>query len=337
MAKRKRLSVPDAGTIALAPAPETKSMFGATARPAPIAEVASDAATSAALQEMSQTLQSARDEGRMVLALPLDQIEAGYLTRDRTRVDDEDMASLIASMRARGQQTPLEVTEIAPGRYGLISGWRRLRALRMLHADTGEDRFAVAKALLRRPDTASEAYVAMVEENEIRADLSYFERAQIVVKSVEQGVFDTQEAALAGLFGAASRARRSKIRSFVTLVAPLGDLLAFPEALSERVGLALARALDEDPGTLKRLSVALEAAEAADPEAERAVLQKVLAARPAPKAPAAPKPAARQVPSRVAIHSELAVVSMSDGRLVLEGRKVNDALRRDLIAWLRAR
>ena len=53
--------------------------------------------------------------------------------------------------------------------YGLISGWRRLTALQALHAETGEARFATVQALVRRPETAADAYVTMVEENEIRA------------------------------------------------------------------------------------------------------------------------------------------------------------------------
>ncbi len=335
MAKRKRLSLPNADQIVRTPAPETKSVFETPGRTAPIAEVVSDAASAAALEEMSQTLHRAREEGRMVLALPLASIDENYLTRDRTRVDDEEMANLITSIRARGQQTPIEVTETGPDRYGLISGWRRVRALRLLQDETSEERFASVKALLRRPDAAADAYVSMVEENEIRADLSYFERAQIVVKSVEQGVFTTHEDALAALFGSASRARRSKIRSFVGLVDPLATLLAFPEALSERVGLRLARALSDDPDLLERLSKALSTAQVADASDERVVIQSVLAARPAPKSPT--KMVARGAASRTVIDSELAVIMRSDGRMMLEGSKVTDVLRRDLITWLKAR
>ena len=60
MAKRKRLT--PANPAFLAPAPEVKS---ALARP-PIADVASEAASAAAVEEMARSLRDARIEGRMV-------------------------------------------------------------------------------------------------------------------------------------------------------------------------------------------------------------------------------------------------------------------------------
>jgi ParB family chromosome partitioning protein len=80
------------------------------------------------------------------------------------------MDALKASLAARGQQTPIEVVELVEGRYGLISGWRRLHALRANGAKT-------VKAIITAPREVSDAYVAMIEKNEIRVDLSYFERA----------------------------------------------------------------------------------------------------------------------------------------------------------------
>ena len=53
----------------------------------------------------------------------------------------------------------------------------------------------------------------MVEENEIRADLSFFERARIVRRAVEGGVFGSEKQALQSLFSAASYAKRSKIKT----------------------------------------------------------------------------------------------------------------------------
>jgi ParB family chromosome partitioning protein len=70
-------------------------------------------------------------------------------------------------------------------------------------------------AVLRRPDTAAEAYVAMVEENEIRVGLSYYERARVAARAAEAGVFEDASAAIDVLFSTASKAKRSKIRSFV--------------------------------------------------------------------------------------------------------------------------
>jgi len=278
MAKRKRLTPPNPGYLDATPAPEAKSMFAA----APIADVAREAASSAALDEMAETLSRARTEGRMVLSLPLADIQLDYLVRDRTLVDDAEMTALMDSLRARGQQTPVDVTDLGGGRYGLISGWRRCQALARLAQETGEDRFGTVLALLRRPEDASDAYLAMVEENEIRVGLSYFERARIVAKAAENGVYASEKAALAALFASASRPKRSKIGSFLTLVAQLDGVLRFPEAIGERSGLALARALEDDPGLAARLRSALESSPPADAAAEQALIDAAL------KAPAEP-------------------------------------------------
>ena len=111
MAKRKRLT--PFGSMA-EDLPETP--FPATVRP-PIADMAGAAAATAAMEEMAATLHAAREGGRLVLSLPLDQVEAGYLVRDRIASDPEEMAALVESLRARGQQTPIEVAPLGPDRH----------------------------------------------------------------------------------------------------------------------------------------------------------------------------------------------------------------------------
>ena len=192
MAKRKRLTVPAFGGFAAPPPPEAKPALGPGLAPAPISRVTGEAAATAALREVAEELTSARTEGRLVLRIDLDRIEEGWLVRDRLGIDAEELDSLMTSLAAHGQRSPIEVAEMGEGRFGLISGWRRVTALRRLRDRTGEDRFASVLAILRRPDTAAEAYVAMVEENEIRLGLSYFERARIAAKAVEAGVFPTE-------------------------------------------------------------------------------------------------------------------------------------------------
>ena len=291
MAKRKRLT-PANPAYFDGPAPETKSMFTAP-RNAPIADVARDASASAALNELSDSLARARDEGRMVVQIPLDQIVLDHLVRDRLVVEETEMRTLMTSLRSRGQQTPIEVMPLAEGRYGLISGWRRCKALARL-AEQDRDPEPTVLALLRRPEEASEAYLAMVEENEIRVDLSYFERARIVAKAVEEGVFGMERTALQDLFRSASRAKRSKIGSFLPLVRALDGHLRFPQALSERLGLALAQALGDDAGFAATLQARLAATDLQSAEAETAVLTRALSDRQqALKGGSETKPAAR--------------------------------------------
>lgn len=363
MAKRRRLSAlpfPAPATTAAAP-PAPASL---PAKRPPIAEVAGEAAAAAALAEMAAGLERARAEGRMIQALPLAAVAADWLVRDRLEIEEEAQAALIASIRARGQQVPVEVVALADGRYGLISGWRRLAALKHLHAETGAPAFATVLALLRRPPEAADAYLAMVEENELRVGLSYYERARIVARAVEAGVYPDRGAALRGLFAAASRARRSKIGTFLTLVDALDGALRFPQAIPERLGLRLAAALAADPALGPRIRARLAAAPPADAAAELALLARlapsVRAAPPAPPEPAAdsapdpasgagpdagrgPAPAVPAVPEGDAegdadAAAGLPVVTYEPerGRITLSGPGIDAALARRLRAWLAA-
>ncbi|MEQ6250813.1 ParB N-terminal domain-containing protein [Sulfitobacter sp. HNIBRBA3233] len=297
MAKRKRL-----GPVAFSDedAPLTRLIGpaltgGATA---PISGIVQDAASAAALEELSDTLRRAREDGRMVLELPLEQIEFNHLVRDRVALDPEELDALAASLRARGQQTPIEVVALGPDRYGLISGWRRCQAL--LHLARTEGRPAQVLALLRQPQDAADAYLAMVEENEIRVGLSYYERARIVLRAVEQGVYDSDKTALQSLFANASRAKRSKIGSFTHIVRALDPVLRFPTHLPERTGLALARLLEDEPGFAMRMTQTLSEAPQPTPEDERAVIDRALAAAQAEEAPrdAGTPPAPRRSPAK---------------------------------------
>ena len=275
MAKRKRLTPAQMTYLdSETPVLETKSIGLA-----PIAQVAGEASAASALQELAGEMQRARDTGRLIQDLPESQIEAGYLVRDRMLADDDELRVLMESLAARGQQTPIEVVALEQGRFGLISGWRRLSALRRLLAETGEERFAKVQAILRRPETAADAYVAMVEENEIRVGLSYYERARVAAKAVEQGVYDSEKAALLALFSTASRAKRSKIRSFLPLYHALDAELRFANAIPERLGLGLAKVLQDDPDWSAVLRDRLRAAGPGNAAQELECLESALAAK----------------------------------------------------------
>ena len=338
MAKRKRL------TPARTPySPETETV--ADARPAaapgfsrptpPIAHVAGAASSEAALARLSDELREARDAGRMVQDLPLDAIDRDYLVRDRITSDEDEMQTLVDSLRTRGQQTPIEVVALEGDRFGLISGWRRLEALSRLQAETGEDRFGKVLALLRRPEAASDAYCAMVEENEIRVGLSYYERARITARAAEEGVFDSPETALSSLFSSASRARRSKIGSFMRLYAALDDRLNFASAIPERLGLALIKAIETDKTFLTDIRMQLGYHKPATPAAEAALLTAALAQADQPARPTRPAPAALTLPD-VQLPEGLTLVAQ-EGKLVLKGKAVSQALAQDLAEWLATR
>ncbi|MBL4919350.1 ParB/RepB/Spo0J family partition protein [Szabonella alba] len=289
MAKRKRLIPPSGGETGsdiaengLSGPLEVKAFLrpglggGLGNDGPPIARVVAESSAEAALAEVTQAMTEARAAGRLVQVLPLEAIDPGHLVRDRIALDEEELSHLIASIRDHGQRMPIEVADLGAGRYGLISGWRRLQALRRLAEEAGEGmdgaKYGTVLALLRRPKDAPEAYVAMVEENEVRQGLSYYERARIAARAVDLGVFGTEKQALQQLFSAASRARRSKIGSFLTIVRALDEALRFPAAIPERLGLALAKALETRPEEGRALADALKSDPAPDTAAELARL-----------------------------------------------------------------
>lgn len=277
MAKRKRLTPAQDSYLDAPQVFEARS----TALPrGPIAQVSGDAATASALEDIAGEMRRARETGRLIQSVPLDAIQQDYLVRDRVVSQDAEMDALMQSIAARGQQQPIEVVPLGEGRFGLISGWRRLNALYRLReaAPEGEgEQFADVLAMLRHPDTAAEAYLSMVEENEIRVGLSYYERARIAAKAVEQGVHDSEKTALLALFGTASRAKRSKIRSFLPIYHHLDDVLRFAGAIPERLGLRLSKMLGEDALFAQRLHKALARTAPATAEAEAGVIEDVMA------------------------------------------------------------
>ena len=180
-------------------------------------------------------------------------------------------------------------------------------------------------ALVRRPESAQAAYVAMVEENEIRADLSFYERANIAITATNSGVYPTVKRAISGLFAHASSAKRSKIAKFVTLRESLGKALTFPAAIPEKLGLELAAAIEADRAVARRIADALRKTPPADAAAERKALERALRA---PKGQGGGGPAAegREIAPGV-------VLTAARGRLVLSGKGVDDAFVAALQDW----
>ncbi|WP_108862149.1 ParB N-terminal domain-containing protein [Ruegeria sp. Alg231-54] len=348
MAKRKRLT--PARLDYLKASSEVRSV-SPDRNPAPIAQMAGEAAATAALQEVSQALQNARADRRMIELLPLAEIDGHHLVRDRLEQNEEEMGALVASLRLRGQQMPVEVvalpTPVGGCSYGLISGWRRLTALRRLFKETGDSEFEHIRAMVITPDTAQDAYLAMVEENEIRVNLSHYERARIAVQAMKEGVYPTQKAALQGLFGNAARSKRSKIGSFIALVESFDAALWFPSAISEKLGLALVREMGRDPGFADSLKERLCKTPRESAEAEMQILSLALEGPQDRTDPKPPMPRRLRSPGPSATPGEQIVTSVSEGielrftpgqcRIELVGEAVSDRLAEALQDWLQSR
>ncbi len=221
--------------------------------------------------------------------IALTEIDGAALTRDRSGLDEDALTELRLSIAASGLRMPIELFELTeprpPHRYGLLSGLRRLQAFQALHELTGQERYAAIPAFLRAPGTMAEALAAMVEENEIRAELSPWERGRIALLAHRQEVFGTIEEAVAKLYPAADRMKRARLRSVAHLVEELDGLLSNPEGLNQHRLLRLEAAFRAGFGGVIR--TALEESSLDDPQTQWQLLLPILteAENPSPNAP----------------------------------------------------
>ncbi|MEM8956609.1 MAG: ParB N-terminal domain-containing protein [Pseudomonadota bacterium] len=229
--------------------------------------------------EDARAWRDAEAQGLVLQLLDLDEVQTDDLPRDRLDLGgvagSAEMAELKASIRERGQREPVEVFIDDRGRYQLLKGWRRLTALRQLHAETGHPAFATVTARVTQeawtdPDSRMERYIDMVEENVVREDLTFAEMAQVALRVAEDPAIEGTDAdALVGdLYGSLHKMKRSYIRSFVFLLSTLGEAVKWPKEISRNQGVAVARALksfpDAAPELRRELARAQDAAEQAN-------------------------------------------------------------------------
>ena len=182
-----------------------------------------------------------------LITLPLHSILMDALPRDRSALDPDALDELQTSIATEGQRQPIEVWKLgsptaAGQEYGLISGLRRLTAHHNLHR-LRPSAFGTIHAIVRQPASVAAAMAAMVAENEIRADLSAWDKGRVLVQAVEEGMFDSIEAAATGLHPTATRQKRSVLRSYAHVVEELDSQLTDPHRLSSNRLLQLSSAL----------------------------------------------------------------------------------------------
>jgi ParB family transcriptional regulator, chromosome partitioning protein len=100
--------------------------------------------------------------------------------RDRLAIVDADVADLAESIRVHGQQVPIMVRPLpdSPGRFRIVYGRRRLRALKLAGLP--------AKALVRSL-TDEQAVLAQGQENSLRLDPSFIEKALFATELADAG------------------------------------------------------------------------------------------------------------------------------------------------------
>lgn len=179
-----------------------------------------------------------------IVEIPIDKIDKKAFLRDRNRLLEDDLDELKWSIYRHGQRLPIEVCEAGDGTYQLISGLRRVLAIEEMPQIFGnEEKWTKVRALVRPFHSMSYTLAAMVDENEMRSGVSFFEKARLVYESVRKKHFPNHDDAVLTLFRHSSPAKRSKIRTFAEWYTTADSFLKFGEYLTERKALRLCHAL----------------------------------------------------------------------------------------------
>ena len=283
MTKKRRvfdIDLPDEA----APAPETKSALdaipvgkvpaGVTRRRGPMASAISETAES--VRDRSAVEADIRAEndalahehvrlkrlGLMTDLIALDDVVTEKLVRDRTNKHlDHELADLKKSIAAVGLSNPIRVEPRADGKFELVQGFRRLSAFRELRDEhPGDEAWQTIPAAIFAPgETLETLYRRMVDENMIRKDVSFGEMALLVMSycaDPDTPVFD-YDTGVSVLYASANAQKRSYIRKFIKVIDMLYKELKFPEEIPRDLGLALARAIEDVPGTVRAIQDAL--------------------------------------------------------------------------------
>jgi ParB family chromosome partitioning protein len=151
---------------------------------------------------------------KVIQQIPLDKIILSKQIRER--FDDESLIGLAQSMREIGQQEPIHVTSIDGERYSVVTGGRRVRAMRK----AGQ---TMAAAIVEESDlTRSDVLLRQITENAQREDLTPLEKAKAIDTLMkEAGWSATQVAAKLGLSNAT--------------ISKLLPLLSLPDAIQQRL------------------------------------------------------------------------------------------------------
>lgn len=294
-----------------------------------------EAAVRAENDALAHELVRLRSLGLVVESVPVDRIDAGKLVRDRKLEDEPDLDDLKTSILAIGLSNPIRV-EAQGERYELIQGWRRLRAYRALHAETGDDAWSAIPAGIVAPgDDLEVSYRRMVDENLVRKDISFAEMAELAraYATDPQTACGEVEDAVSTLFRSAPYQKRSYIRAFAQLLDMVGEALRFPAEIPRNLGLEVRKRLAEEKGAAGRLSTALAAEPERDAAREASILREFVRAGadavPLAKRERAKAPATGRLSFPLSRPTGETKCTVSGGRLELRGQEDFSAFERD--------
>ena len=152
-----------------------------------------------------------RDELR---ELPIEMLDAGRY-QPRTRMDQEALAELAASIKVHGVMQPILVRKAPEQRYEIIAGERRWRAARLAG-------LATVPALVREVPDRQALAVSLIE-NIQREDLNPLEEAAGIQRLLRE--FNMTHAEAAEVLGR-SRSAVTNLLRLLDLAPPVRDLVA---------------------------------------------------------------------------------------------------------------
>jgi ParB family transcriptional regulator, chromosome partitioning protein len=162
--------------------------------------------------------------------LPIHLIDPEALIRDRSVENPAALDDLIRSITEIGLRQPIEVFGLAPrehskAEYGLISGHRRLKAFVAMGRTE-------IPALLCNPEGIPAAMAAMVTENEVRAQITPWEKGRLIGNLLDDGAFKEPDEAIAALYPTATRQQRARIRNAHLVYEAFHHHIQTPERLT---------------------------------------------------------------------------------------------------------
>ena len=156
---------------------------------------------------------SAGTNGATPHTLKLTQLQAGKY-QPRTRMDEGSLYELAESIKAQGVMQPILVRPVAPGRYEIIAGERRVRAAGLAGLDE-------VPVLVREVPDEAAAAMALIE-NIQREDLNPLEEAQGLKRLTDEfGLTHEQAAQSVGR----SRSAASNLLRLLNLTEPVQQML----------------------------------------------------------------------------------------------------------------
>lgn len=137
------------------------------------------------IDELAERAQAAKEyeakllEGASVVELDPEQIDGSFIA-DRIGDDEEAFNELVAAIEQRGQDSPvlLRPHPQHAGRYMVVFGHRRVRAARALKRPV--------RAVIK-PFDDTQHVIAQGQENSVRADLSFIEKALFAFNLEQRG------------------------------------------------------------------------------------------------------------------------------------------------------